>query len=130
MGDQHPNAQVVLRGFEAFGEGDMATMKEVMADDVIWHSGGRNKFSGDYQGVDAVLRLFGEVASDAQIEQDLHAILADDDHVVALVNSQATRGDDTIAVQNVFTFHVSNGKITEAWLTSFDDYAADAFWGQ
>ena len=129
MGDLHPNAQTVMKGFQAFGEGDMTTMKEIMADDVVWHSGGRNKFSGDFQGVDAVLRLFGEVASEAQIEQDVHTILADDEHVVALVNSRATRGDDSIAAQNVLTFHVSDGKITEAWATSSDDYAADAFWG-
>lgn len=125
----HPNAQIVLKGFQAFGEGDMATMKEIMADDVKWHTAGRNKFSGTRQGLDSVLEFFGEVSSEAQIEQDLHAILADDEHVVALVTSNATRGDDSLSAQNVFVFHVSGGKVTEAWNTAYDAYAADAFWG-
>jgi ketosteroid isomerase-like protein len=29
----HPNAQTVLRGFPAFADGDMATMKSLFADD-------------------------------------------------------------------------------------------------
>lgn len=29
----HPNTQTVLRGFQAFAEGDMATMKALFADD-------------------------------------------------------------------------------------------------
>jgi ketosteroid isomerase-like protein len=29
----HPNARTVLRGFRAFAEGDMATMKSLFADD-------------------------------------------------------------------------------------------------
>jgi ketosteroid isomerase-like protein len=29
----HPNARTVLRGFQAFAEGDMATMKSLFADD-------------------------------------------------------------------------------------------------
>ena len=129
MGDMHPNAQVVMSGFQAFAEGDMATMKEILADDVKWHTSGRSKFSGSRQGVDAVLQFFGEVSSDAQIEQELHSILADDEHVVALVKSRVTRGDDSLDDQTVFVFHVSGGKVTECWSTSFDEYAADAFWG-
>ena len=129
MGDMHPNAQLVMSGFQAFAEGDMATMKEILADDVAWHTAGRSKFSGSRQGVDAVLQFFGEISGDAQIEQELHAILADDEHVVVLVNSKATRGDDTLDAQIVFVFHVSGSKVTECWSTNFDEYAADAFWG-
>ena len=29
----HPNAQTVLRGFQAFAEGDMAAMMSLFADD-------------------------------------------------------------------------------------------------
>ena len=129
MGDMHPNAQVVLSGFQAFAEGDMATMKGILADDVKWHTSGRSKFSGSQRGVDAVLQFFGDVSADAQIEQELHAILADDEHVVVLVNSTATRGDDTLDAQTVFVFHLSDGKVTECWGTNFDEYASDAFWG-
>ena len=128
MGELHPNAEIVLSGFQAFDQGDMAAMKEVMADDVSWHSSGRNKFAGTYQGLDSVLQLFGDISAEAQIEQNLHAVLADDEHVVVLVKSTLTRGDKSLESQDIGTFHVSDGKVTEAWFTSFDDYAGDAFW--
>ena len=129
MGDLHPNAQNILRGFQAFAEGDMATMKELFDNDSTWHVGGRNRWSGDYQGVDAILGFFGEISAEASIDQDLHAILADDEHVVALINSTATRGDKKLESQLVFIFHVSDGTASEVWTTSLDDYAADEFWG-
>ena len=129
MGDMHPSAQLVMSGFQAFAEGDMATMKELLADNVAWHTSGRSKFSGSRQGVDAVLQFFGEVLAYAQIEQELHAILADDEHVVVLVNSKATRGDDTLDAETIFVFHVNDGKVTECGIFIGFDYAADAFWG-
>lgn len=128
MGELHPNAQIVLKGFQAFDEGDMAAMKEVMANDVAWHSSGRSRFSGTYQGLDSVLQLFADISAEARIEQDLHAVLADDEHVVVLAKSTLTRGDKSLEAQNVGTFHVVDGKVTEAWFSGFDDYAADEFW--
>jgi len=103
-------------------------MSELFDDDSIWHVGGRNRWSSDYQGVNAILRFFGELAGEASINQDLHTVLADDEHVVVLVKSTNTRGDKTLESQVVFIFHVSNGKATEVWSTSLDDYANDEFW--
>ncbi len=129
MGDLHPNAQTVLKGFQAFAEGDMATMKGLFTEDAVWHTAGRNKFSGDHVGIDAVLQNFADVTAEATIENNPHAILADDEHVVVLVNSKLSRGDESLETDTVFVFHVSDGKVTEAWGSPFDQYAADAFWG-
>ena len=128
MAELHPNAQNVLKGFQAFAEGDMATMKELFDDDATWHVGGRNRWSGSYKGVDAILGFFGGISQEASISQDLHAVLADDEHVVALINSTTTRDDRTLESQLIFVFHVSDGTVSEVWGTSLDDYATDEFW--
>ena len=128
MAELHPNAQAVMAGFQAFAEGDKAALKELFTDDATWHVGGRNRWTGDYQGVDAILRFFGEISTESSISQDLHAVLADDEHVVVLVNSTATRGDKTLDGQTVFVFHVDDGKTSEVWAAALDPYAADAFW--
>jgi hypothetical protein len=128
MAELHPNAQAVLGGFQAFAEGDMVAMKELFADDATWHVGGKNRWSGDYQGVDAILGFFGGISSEASLSQDLHAVLADDEHVVVLVNGTATRGDKTLDSQTVFIFHLSDGKTTEVWGVAVDPYAGDEFW--
>ena len=128
MAELHPNAQAVLGGFQAFATGDMVAMKELFADDATWHVGGRNRWSGDYQGVDAILRFFGEISTEATLSQDLHAVLADDEHVVVLVNGTATRENKSLEGQTVFVFHITDGKTSEVWATAIDPYAADEFW--
>ena len=43
-------------------------------------------------------------------------------------NSTATRGDKTLESHLIFTFHSRDGKVSEVWGTSLDDYATDEFW--
>ena len=129
MGEMHPNAQLVMKGFQAFAEGDMATLEEILAEDLQWHVGGRNKWSGTKNGRDATLRFFGDISADTEIVNQPHAVLADDEHVVVLVNSTLTRGEEVFNDNTTFIFHVSDGLATEVWGTSLDQYATDAFWG-
>jgi len=124
----HPNAEVVLRGFQAFAEGDMDSMRSLFTDDATWHSGGRNKWSGDYSGPDSIVQMMGGLGSDATIENQPHAVLADDDHVVVLNNSSQSRNGRNFSGNNVFVFHVSDGKVTEVWTVSADPYGLDEFW--
>ena len=126
----HPNADLVMKGFAAFAAGDMATMDQVIADDAVWHSLGRGIISGDFRGKEAIFGLFAKVAQEAEIQQDIHALLADDDHAVALVKGSATRRGKTLAMDQVFVFHVAGGKATEVWVSTADPYAADEFWAE
>lgn len=48
------NVELIRRGFTAFDEGDLATLDEIIADDIVWVSGGHNVLSGRYQGKPAV----------------------------------------------------------------------------
>ena len=129
MADMHPDAQVVMTGFQAFAEGDVETMKSIMADDGVWHAPGRSRFAGDYHGPDEIVGLFQDITAAASIDNRPHAILADDDHVVVLTEATFEGGGKTLDVNSVFVFHVDGGKVKEAWVTSTDQYAVDEFWG-
>ncbi len=125
----HPNADLVRKGFEAFAAGDMATLDAIMADDIAWHASGTGVIAGDFEGKQAVFGSFARIPQEADsFSQEVHAILADDDHVVALVNATATRRGATATLAQVFVFHVEDGKAKEIWVTPFDQAAADAFW--
>jgi len=124
----HPNAQVVLRGFQAFAEGDMTTMKALFADDVTWHVAGRNKWSGVYTGPDSVAQYMSSIGSEATIDNQPHAVLADAQHVVVLGQASSSRNDKSFSSNVVYVFHVSDGKLTEAWVTPGDQYGQDEFW--
>ena len=54
----HPNLELLRRGYAAYGSGDMDTINELFADDVVWHVAGRNPLSGDYNGKEQVFGFF------------------------------------------------------------------------
>ena len=125
------NVKLIERGFQAFAEGDMETMAEVLSPDVVWHTPGNNQLSGSYRGLEEVFGLFAKVGelTGGQLTNNVHAVLADDDHAVALVNATSSIGDTTLEAHNVFVYHIANGQVTEAWLSADDQAAADEFWG-
>jgi len=126
----HPNEDLVRRGFAAFGTGDMATLGELFADDVVWHSGGRSPIAGDYKGKDEVFGFFAQLAQRAggTFRVDIHDVLANDKHVVALTTGTAEREGKRLSDNGVQIFHVKDGKVTETWFYPGDQYAADEFW--
>jgi ketosteroid isomerase-like protein len=126
----HPNEDLVRRGYAAFGTGDMAALDGLFADDVVWHVGGRGPLSGDYAGKDAVFAYFGRLAeaTGGSLRIDIHDVLANDEHVVALTTTNAERqGKSLTDSTGVQVFHVRDGRVTETWFTPTDQYTSDEF---
>ena len=126
----HPNVQVVRNGFAAFAAQDMGTLRGLFAPDAVWHAPGRNQLSGVFKGVDEILGLFGRTLelSDGTFAVDVHAVVGDDEHVFAAYGVTAKRGGKSLRDSAVLVFHVRDGKVTEAWGTSGDQYLVDDFW--
>ncbi len=127
----HPNEDLLRRGYEAFSKGDMQTLDGLFADDIVWHVGGRNQLSGDYRGKEEVFTLFGRWAelSGGTLTIELHDVLANEEHGVALQRATGTREGGTVDDNGVGVYHVRDGKVTEAWFHPGDAYAIDEFWG-
>jgi ketosteroid isomerase-like protein len=125
----HPNEDLVRRGYAAFGTGDIATLSELFADDVVWHVGGHSPI-GDYMGKEAVLGFFAQLAERAggTFRLDIHDVLANDEHVVALVKATAEREGKSLNDNGAQVFHVQGAKVSESWFHSGDQYAGDEFW--
>lgn len=127
---EHPNADVARRGYAAFNEGDMATLTELIADDAVWHLGGRSSLSGDYNGREAIFGLFAKLGqgSEGTMKVDVHDILANDDHIVVLTQVTAGGSRGTLDSRTCDTSHVRDGQITEFWSFGDDQYAWDEYW--
>jgi ketosteroid isomerase-like protein len=126
----HPNEDLARRGYAAFATGDMATLNELFADDIVWHAPGRNELSGTFKGKDEV---FANLQKNMELtggtfRLEIHALIADDDHAVALLRARAEREGKTLDVNTVQIFHIADGKLTESWLHPSDAYASDEFW--
>ena len=126
----HPNLEAARTGYAAFAAGDMATVGPLLADDVVWHVGGDNPLSGDYTGREEVLGFFGRLMqeTDGTFENEIHDMLANDEHGVAIVEARARRNGKSIDDRSVHVFHMSDGQITEFWNISSDQDAWDDFY--
>lgn len=124
---EHPNVARMRDGYAAFAKGDFAVLNDLFADDVLWHVGGHNQLTKDYRGRDEVYGFFGKLMelTDGTFHLDVHALLADDEHAVALVASTASRGGKSVTVNEAHVYHMRDGRVTEFWDASTDQAASD-----
>ena len=67
-------------------------------------------------------------ASGGTIHVQLHDVIGNDEHVVALTTIRAERVGRTLQDNTVQVFHIQDGKATEVWTHPADLYATDEFW--
>jgi len=88
---------------------------------------GHNPFSGDHRGKEAVYQLF-RLDRRASFRSEIHDVLANDRHAVALTVVHGSRQGRVLEDITVHVVHVVEGRITEAWFFPGDQTASDAFW--
>jgi ketosteroid isomerase-like protein len=128
----HPNEELFRKGYEAFQRGDLDTIRDLFADDIVWHVGGRSQLAGDYRGKDEVLGWLGKNVelTGGTFRVDVHDILANDEHGVAITTVSAEReGKKLEDARGVQVIHIRDGKVSESWLLAEDSYTNDEFWG-
>jgi hypothetical protein len=122
---EHPNAAMIRKVNEAMSAGDMQTLANALADDVVWHEIGNPE---PVRGKAALAaRYMGDTPPDYEIHADLHDVLASDDHTIAMSSNTATRGGKTLHYRTAEIYHVKDGKITERWAFSDDTDAINRF---
>jgi ketosteroid isomerase-like protein len=125
----HPNEDLARQGYEAFARADMQQVSEFLADDVVWHVGGRGPLAGDYRGKEEVLGFLVKTMelTGGTFRLDIHDILANDEHAVVLVVARAEREGRTLEDRQVHVQHVKDGRVVEFWTHPGDQYAIDEF---
>jgi ketosteroid isomerase-like protein len=128
MGDQ-AGEDVVRRAYQAFNEGDGATLTEVFAEDAVWHAGGDNAVSGTFESRDATFGMFAQLAelTDASYHVEPEEVSSDGDEVTARHRATAKRGDKALDQLSTIKFTLSGGRIVEASETLDDQAAFDSF---
>jgi uncharacterized protein len=123
----HPNVGRIRDVYAAMAKGDLAALNDIFAEDLVWHDCGRNQLSGDYHGREAVFQYFAKVmeVTEGSLHLDLHSVLADDEHGVALMTISASRGGRSLNVNAVDVMHLRDGKVVEVWAIPTDQYSYD-----
>jgi ketosteroid isomerase-like protein len=87
------NVAIMRRAYEAFNTGDIQTLTELFDENAVWHLPGRSSFADDYQGSEAILAYFGQIAEQTggTFRAELQHLLADDDDRVVGIQRAAPR---------------------------------------
>jgi uncharacterized protein len=109
---EHPNAGLYRRVTAAFPLGDIDAVKDALAPDLRWHEAG----NPEVMGREAVLQQMSGNVKRIDGNIAVHDVLANDEHVVALINVALRKPDGSeIAYRAIEVAHMSDGLITERW---------------
>ena len=112
--------------------GDMQTLTDMIAGDVVWHSPGRSHVSGDFYGRESVMTdFFGKMDKLSQGTagfEDFQAYFGSGDYSAAFFRWTATRRGKTMVYPVCEVIRWREGLVAEKWGFFNDQYAFDAFW--
>lgn len=110
---EHPNALAYRHALKALVAGDLEPLRDLLSPDVVWHEAGN---PDPIRGREAVLEIFqGMLDGPFEPQVELHDVLANDEHLVALVRARVARDGDEVEYPVVEIAHVHDGAVTERW---------------
>jgi len=129
--NEHANATLVRRLFDAFARRDLATILAVVPEDVVWHFPGRQgRLAGTHRGRDAVLAFLASVQelTAETFHLDLLDVTASDAHAVALFRGHGERNGRRLDNPTSLVVGIRAGQIVEVREFVWDLYHVDEFW--
>ena len=130
--NEHPNAALHRMAHEAFSTGDMDTLTELTAEDIVWHSPGESLISGVFRGRNAVFGHFfakmDELSRGTAKFEEHQDYLGNDEHSVAFFQFSATRNGKTLKGRVCEEMRWRNAQIVEEWTYLDNQYQWEAFW--
>ena len=133
---EHPNVARYWRAYKAFSKGDADTIREMLADDLVWHVPGRHRFSGDRNKAET-MALFKEVVPEfsangrpviTTFNIEVEGVVATDEWVFTRVRWNHSRDGKRFDQHGVEMYRMNTeGQIAEFWALMRDTVAFDEF---
>ncbi len=120
--------QLASKLFDAYGQGDLDTMRSVLAEDLVAY------ITNAEAGVDRVHGREGFMSRLPDLEgADLSTavtqiVAIDDERVMTMIEIKAERGARTLHNFAAFLARVSNGQVVELWMVDAKPAYSDEFW--
>jgi ketosteroid isomerase-like protein len=127
--EEHPNAALTRRLFEAFGR-DPKVIAAALARDVVWRVPGNTIMSGEYRGPRDVVEFLRRTGLETggTYRSRLHTVIADDEWGLAVYRASGTRNGIDLDVEQALVIRYAEGQLKEVTAVPLDS-AFDAFWG-
>jgi uncharacterized protein len=127
---EQDNVTLVRRGFQAFGESDMATLGRLFHPDATWSAPPVGVLGGDQRGRDAIFAMFAALGRETNGSFTVapSAFAAAGDQVFVHTIATGARNGKALASDEVLIFTVSEGTVRDVHFYMFDYPANVAFW--
>jgi ketosteroid isomerase-like protein len=124
------NIDLLRRGYESFGKGDVPGALALFDDSIVFHVPGTSQLAGDHRGKAAVGAFMGKLKelSGGTFKLQPTQIMANNTFSAVVTQISATRNTRTIAEQPVHLWRFEGGEPVEFWLYPQDQRAFDEFW--
>lgn len=124
---ENPNVDIVRRGYEAFGRGDLTTLLSLFAEDISWVTPGPPELptSGSRRGHQQVAQFFETLNTHFEFEEFTpREFIAEGDRVVVL-GDEVARSRRTARTINMTWCHVFSlrGGLVSSFNEYFDTFA-------
>lgn len=131
MHHSDPHSWLAHRVWDATARGDVDSLLQIYAPDVVMWVRGRNPLCGEYKGSTALLEQFARSAELVdELCLDLLEIYSSEDGALIRYRVEATRGEHRLDAEFHLSFRVAAGRIHEVEIVSTDQDRADAFWNE
>jgi ketosteroid isomerase-like protein len=125
----HPNSEFATALWDAVAQGDSEAVRALLADEVVWHAGGRHALSGEFSGPDAVLDYLARVGERAdELSTELTDIFVNDSGAVVIYRLSARRELKRLETELFLELEIREGKLVRARSVSVDQVASNEFW--
>ncbi|TPQ21737.1 nuclear transport factor 2 family protein [Streptomyces sporangiiformans] len=128
---EHPHAALIRRGYDAFNNGDMDTLRTMFSGDATHHSPGNHPLSGDFKGQDAIFDLYRRLFEETNgtVRAELLQLLVDGrGHVMSFHRATAERNGKRLDENAGIVFRIVGDKITDLDECTEDIDKVNAFW--
>jgi len=115
----------IRQATDALNRGDVEGFLAFHTDDVVVHFPGRSPIAGEHRGKERFGELLrGQIQAGAQVE--IHDVLSSAEHAVVLNRVRlGPPGGQTIEDRQVVVFHHREGKVSEVWVYTENQYQLD-----
>jgi uncharacterized protein len=93
----------------------------------VAHTPGQHPLAGTHEGRASTFAEEFERSS-GTYSVDVHDVLANEEHIVALLHARAYREGKRLDQSYVIVFHMREGKVHAAWEVWKDQPSVDEFW--
>jgi ketosteroid isomerase-like protein len=128
---EHPNATRIRALFQAFRDGDAASVDAALHDEVVWNfPGRRGALAGRHEGKGAVITFLLSVGAltEGTFHLELEDVVANDENAVALFRGSGKRQGRELDNPTCLRMRLREGRVVELWEFVWDLDHVEEFW--